>query len=338
MAQKRITISDIAREAGVSETAVSLAFREGSRVSERTRKKILEVAGRLHYFPDSAARRLRFGTSKSIGLVVTDITNPYHSAMVRIADLIVKKSGYQLIIAESNWDAKTEIEVTLNMIENRVLGLLMCFCEKTDKSYHLIKQSGIPHVAVDTCPPFYQGAFVVSDHAHTGAAAAAHLLDCGCARPAFFTSAPGIGSFSTFALLKRGFLNRLKRAGIDAASVPIVDAGLSISGGREAFRELLGTGAAVDGIFCVNDLCAIGVIEEARASGYEIGKDLKIIGIDNLEFSALETISLTSFEDPRESIMTAAASYLIQSIEREEPLDIRRKYRSILIDRGSARQ
>jgi LacI family transcriptional regulator len=337
MAKKRITISDVAREAQVSETAVSLAFKDGSRISERTRRRIREAAERLSYFPDSAARRLRFGTSKSIGLIVTDITNPYHATMVRIADQIVKGSGYQLIIAESNWDAKTEVDVTLNMIENRVLGLLMCFCEKTDQSYRLIKQSGIPHVAVDTMPSFYEGAYVLSDHLYAGAAAAKHLLLCGCERPAFFTSEPGIGAFSTFALLKKGFLAALRKAGMESRAVPIVDAGLSISRGREAYGRLRDSGAEVDGVFCVNDLCAIGVIEEAKARGVEVGKNLKVIGIDNLDFSALETVSLTSFADPREQIMKAAANFLIRCIEDETSPDIRRKYRSRLVERASAR-
>ncbi len=335
MEKKRVTITDVAREAQVSETTVSLAFKEGSRISEPTRKRILETASRMSYFPDSAARRLRFGSGKSIGLIVTDITNPWHATVVRSADQIVRSSGYQLIIAESNWDAATEVDVTRNMIESRVLGLIMCFSETTEESYLLIRRSGIPHVAIDTVPPFYKGPSVLSDHLYAGSEAARHLLFCGCSRPAFFTSDPGTRRFSTFTLLEKGFLSGLRKGGIDPQSVPIIEAGLSISQGQDAYARLRASGIEVDCIFCVNDLCAIGALEEAKSRGVSIGEELRVIGIDNLEFSALETVSLTSFADPRQEIMKAAANYLIESIEDEEPLDIHRKFRSRLIERKS---
>ena len=84
--QKKPTIRDIAREAGVSDTTVSLSFRPNSRVSEATRERIREIAKRLNYFPNRSARNLRYGSSRTIGFVVIDITNPFYARMIRSAD------------------------------------------------------------------------------------------------------------------------------------------------------------------------------------------------------------------------------------------------------------
>ncbi len=128
---RKPTIRDIAREAGVSDTAVSLSFQRNSRVSAATRERILAVARRLNYFPNRSARNLRYGDSRTIGFVVIEITNPFYARMIRSAERIAHGLGYEILFAESYWDPQKEIRIVSNMIENRVAGILMCFCEKT---------------------------------------------------------------------------------------------------------------------------------------------------------------------------------------------------------------
>ena len=167
----------------MSDTAVSLSFQQNSRVSAATRERVLAIARRLNYFPNRSARNLRYGGSRTIGFVVIDITNPFYSRMIRSAERIAHGLGYEILFAESHWDPQKEIRILSNMIENRVAGLLMCFCENTAESLGLIQQSRLPLIAVDTCPPHYKGAYVANALASAGRMAGEHLLKAGCRRP-----------------------------------------------------------------------------------------------------------------------------------------------------------
>ena len=109
--KKRPTIRDIAKEAGVSDTTVSLAFMQGSRISKNTRQRVLKIAKSLNYFPNRLARDLRYGKSKTIGFIVTDITDPFYSRMIRSAEKISLKLGYDILFAEHNWEPDREIKI-----------------------------------------------------------------------------------------------------------------------------------------------------------------------------------------------------------------------------------
>jgi LacI family transcriptional regulator len=335
--KRRPTIRDIARKAGVSDTAVSLAFQKNSRLSEPTRARILRIARELNYFPNRSARTLRYGASRTIGFVVNDITDPFYSRMIRSAEKIALELGYTVLFSESNWDPGKETRVISDMIESRVLGVLMCFCEKTEESLRFIDLAGVPVIAVDTFPKFYHGSYVVNDVENAGFLAADHLLGQGCRAPVFFNSNESMSGFSSFRLLLRGFRKRLRQSGVSGLEPAVVLADLTIEGGVQGFENLLAAKVDFDGIFCVNDLCALGVVEAAEKHGYRTGRDLAVMGIDNLEISAVSRISLTSIDQPYDRIIELATRSLIESIEKKEPCRLRRKLKPSLVVRGSTR-
>ena len=334
-ARTKTTIRDIAKKASVSETAVSLAFRTGSRISEETRKRILRIATQLNYVPNLAARSLRFGDSRYIGVIVMDITNPFHAQMVRIADEIAEQRGYQLFIAESNWHPKKEEEAVSRMIGNRVQGILAFFCEGTTRSWLLMKENGIPHIAVDTYPSFYRGAFSTNDLRHSSRIAVSHLYDVGSRRLAFFSGSQAQKRFSAFVHLERGFVAASKTLGLPGSQASIVRAGLTVASGRDALLAHLSKAPQTDGIFCVNDLCAIGAIDAMKSLGITPGKDIAVVGIDNLEFSSLSSIALTSINEPHADVMRHATEELIRCLERREHPALQRRFKATLIPRDS---
>jgi LacI family transcriptional regulator len=332
---KKPTIRDIAREAGVSDTAVSLSFQPNSRVSVATRERILAVARRLNYFPNRSARNLRYGGSRTIGFVVIEITNPFYSRMIRSAERIALELGYDVLFAESYWDAQKEIRIVSNMIESRVAGILMCFCENTRESFNLIQQSRLPLIAVDTCPPRYRGSFVTNALASAGRMAAEHLLDAGCRHPVFFNASVVMSSFSSFQLLLKGFREGLKSKGMPLPDQAVINSDWTVEGGCAGFTELLSRGLPFDGIFCVNDLCAFGVLDAAERAGYRAGKDFAIMGIDNLEIGGIRRISLTSIDQPYDHIIELATRSLIESIESNKPCTVRKRLKPTLVVRES---
>jgi LacI family transcriptional regulator len=321
----------------VSDTAVSLAFQSSSRLSKKTREKILAMAKKLNYVPNRLARTLRYGATRTIGFVVNDITDPFYSRMIRSAEEIALALGYSVLFAESNWDPDKEVRIVSNMIESRIQGIIMCFCEKTQESLCLIRQSSLPVVAVDTFPSFYKGPFVCNDMIQAGRIAAQHLVDVGCRKPVFFNAAASMAKFSSLAALLRGFRKTLRAQGVEFDDTSVVSADLTVEGGIQGFSSLTAGGKAFDGVFCVNDLCAFGVVEAAEKQGYTVGGDLAVMGIDNLELSKIGRISLTSIDQPYDRIIELATQALIQCMERREPCTIRRKLKPTLVVRESTR-
>jgi LacI family transcriptional regulator len=332
------TIRDIAQAAGVSETTVSLAFRPNSRISQRTRQRVLAIGDQLRYLPNLSARNLRLGGWNAIGFLVNDIANPFYAAMVQTAELIAQKRGYQVIFSNGHWNAAREVHALESMIRARVLGALVCPCERTHESLDLLTRHSVPCVVVDTAPEEYRGALVGNNLVAAGDLAAKHLMDVQCRKVALLTADRQMSSFSAFQKIQKGFLETLEQYGISAKEVPVAHAGLTIDQGRYGFEWLAKRAGRLDGILCVNDLSAIGVIEAADARGVRIGQDLAVVGIDDLEISRTPRISLTSIRQPNRRVVELAVNALIDSIESRDPPEIRLLLDPELVVRNSTRR
>lgn len=338
LTSQRATIRDIARKAGVSETTVSLAFQPKSRISQKTRERVLAIGDQLHYVPNSNAQALRLGASNAIGFLVNDITNPFYSFMVRHAETIARRRGYQAIFADGHWDPDRELHAVESMICSHVRGALVCPCEKSKQTIALLDRYSVPYVVVDTAPDDYQGALVGNNLIAAGELAAKHLLEIRCRKVAMLTADRQMSSFSAFQNIKRGFLGVLQRHGISPDTVPVIKAGLTIDAGKYGFERLYGSQGDVDGVFCANDLSAIGVIEAADGKNIRIGQDLAVVGIDDLDISATPRISLTSIRQPHERIVELAVNALIESIETNDASHVRLILDPELILRNSTRR
>jgi LacI family transcriptional regulator len=331
----RASLKDIARRAGVSATTASLAFVKGSRISDPTRKKILTIARRLHYLPNQAARSLRLGASNMVGFLVNDIENPFYAHMVRLAEAILALSGYQVIMAESNWDPRKEVDAVRNLIQAQVRGILMCSCEETDEGFRLVEQYTIPCIAVDTFPSFYAGAYVKNNLAKAGHLAADALIDAGSRRLAVMSGKPAMRRYSAFVQMEQAFGERCRERGIRFQKSSIVRGGLTVDDGERAFTRFSSSHPDIDGVFCFNDLCAIGVIEAVEKSGLEVGKDVAVVGVDNLDISGMRRISLSSIREPNDAIVELAATELAKCIKTGRKPTIRAVRDPVLIQRGS---
>jgi len=332
-----VTIKDIAKKTGVSETTVSLSFQEGSRISSSTRKKVLKVAQELNYVRNTVAQNLRGGRTHTLGFIVNDINDSFYNTMSRIASNIANQRGFQLIYAETNWSPEKAIEVTKTMIAKRVEGILLSLCEKETVSLDLIEHTNTPYIVVDTVPDFYRGPYVINNEITMGQIAGGHLISQGCKRVAFFNAAKHMSDFSAFRLQLRGLKMVLENANIPFGEEDIFYAGITIKEGAEAFKNLVGKGIEYDGILCVNDYVAYGVMEEAEKKSLTIGKDIALIGIDNLEYSGLRRISLTSVNIDYEKMTSIAMTELIDMIENGRCSSVRQIIEPTLVIRDSSK-
>jgi len=337
----KTTIRDVAQLAGVSETTVSLAFRCHSRISPATRDKVLNAARQLHYVANEAARNLRHGGLHALGVLVTDITNPFYAGMVRTVETTAQAQGYQVLVMESQWDSDKEQEAINRMLQARVQGIIICQTEKNYRAWSPMEAAGIPYIALDNFPLHYSGPYVANDMITAGKLAAEHLSDAGCMNPVL--AMPGVGAndssgFSSFIRLQEGFQQIMRQRQIPCGPERIVPAGLSIADGLSVLPLILQRCPKVDGILCANDLCAWGVMEAMDHKGLRVGADIAVMGIDDLPFSQLARISLTSIQQPYHAISKLATAALLDAIETGKAISIRETMPPLLIPRNSTKR
>lgn len=333
-----VTIQDIAARAGVSGTTVSLTFKPGkTRVSDATRQRVLEVARQLNYVPNLSARNLRVGQQPTIGFLIADITNPFYSRMVQVVEDTARELGFQLLIAESRWDADNENRAISHMIQSRVQGIIGTFSEKTRVGLGMIGSRGLPHIAVDTCPPGYKGAYIQNDMQQAGEISAVHLWKCKYRKPVLMMPSDGARqTFSAFASLSRGV-----QAGLDSVKAKLsitdrtVHSELSLAGGRVAFQAMREKFPDADSVICASDLCALGVLDELHGLKIVPGKEFGVLGIDDLDVSAMRQISLTTIREPYEQMASEAARALITAVQTGEAVKMRSQMKVKLIARNS---
>lgn len=334
----KVTIKDVAREAGVSHATVSMVFSGEQRISEITRKKVFRIARRMNYVPNVPASNLRKGESKLIGFVLNDISNPVYGRMAQVAEATAGALGYQIIIADHQWDPDGEASAIRKMMGFQARGLLVCSSEQSSAALDLLNTITNPAiVALDNCPPGYNGAHVGCDTHVLGRTAAQHLLDIGSKNPMLFTGNYKLRDFSSFVSLQEGFCSTLLENGISDPEKRIVYSGLTIEEGREAFYVLNGQHAVVDGILCINDLCGYGVMAAADELGIKIGQSLALMGIGDHLSSSMPRISLTSVREPLEQLVRIAVEELIESFEQNRAPKLRLKLPPQLIIRNTSR-
>jgi len=323
--------------AGVSGTTVSLAFKPGkTRVSDATKRRVMEVARQLNYVPNLTARNLRTGPQPTIGFLVADITNPFYSRMVQVVEDTARGFGFTVSVAESRWDADTENTALSNMIQNRVQGVLATFCEKTTEGMAMMDQQGVPHIAVDTCPPGYNGSYLLCDMEQAGRLACDHLLAQGYAAPVLMMPVAKGKMFSAFERLMAGVRQSLSAADCSInIAARLVDSELSVEGGRRAFAGVRQMFPDADCVICASDLCAFGVLDQLHAKGIKPGLEFGVIGIDDLDVSGMNQISLTSVREPYERLATTAATSLIKAIQAGKPVNVRAELDVEIVCRGS---
>ena len=313
----RPTIKDIANAAKVSDTAVSLAFQEKSRIGKKTREKVLRIAAQLGYIPNTAAQKLRQGKTKIIAFIINDITNPFYSLMAKEAENIIESFGYEMFSANSNWDPMREEQIIRKMIQMRVEGVIFCLSEKSMNGINLLRKYSIPCISVDSYSEAYDGSYIANNFEECGKIVAQHLRAIGCKTPGIFGADESMAGFSAFKRIFKSFEKTFADNGIKIKSQNKICAGLKIAAGTEAFEQAFNNGFDADGVICANDLCAMGVMEGAASHGIKVGKELAIVGIDNLEVSEFPKISLSSVKQPYKEIAQKAARALFDLINQE---------------------
>jgi LacI family transcriptional regulator len=303
------SIKQVAREAGVSIGTVSNVLNRPELVAATTRQRVLDAISRLGYVRNDSARQLRAGRSRTIAIVVLDITNPFFTDVVRGAETTAEERGAVVVVCNSGEDPARERRHLEVLEEQRVQGVLITPVEDgPDTRLEQLISRGTPVVLVDRESGHHDRCSVAVDDVLGGRLAGAHLLAQGHTRLAYVG---GPLSIRQVADRQAGMAAAL---GGDAALTAVPTPNLTVASGRQAAAQLADLDAAgrPTAVFCANDLLALGVLQEMTRRGVHVPRDVAIVGYDDIEYAAAAAVPLSSVRQPREQLGRTAVELLLE--------------------------
>jgi DNA-binding LacI/PurR family transcriptional regulator len=308
-----ITIKDVARESGVNTSTVSRALNNGYGVNDETRKHVLQVAARLNYRTNQVARGLVTGRSRTIGLIVSDIRNPFFAEVARGAEDAAYRAGHDLVLCNSDLKAEKQMGYFDALLAKRVDGIVMnSVAVLSHAQQDQLWAAGVPIVLLNRSSAYRRFSSVLGDNLQGGEIAGKYLIDLGHTKVAHVTGPRAHGNFGDRV---KGFLKAFHDRGLPEPE--IIYGEHTFAGGYESANQLLGPDRRITAIFAGNDVIAFGCIRTAIEKGIRIPDDLSIIGFDNVEMSQITSPPLTTIDQPKYEIGRAAIEMLLNMMAKD---------------------
>ncbi|GGH86907.1 LacI family transcriptional regulator [Pullulanibacillus pueri] len=318
---KEYTIKDVAELAGVSTATVGRVLGGYGSASHEATQAVREAANKLHYIPNGIAQSMKKKTTKSVGLIVANICNPYFSSIARIVESVLVKKGYNIIICNTDEDGDREISYLKMLYEKRIDGLMIASAlkesERKDSQFNMTYKESIPTIIIDREISNLKFPTVASDNFRGAYEATSHLIKLGHKRIGIIGS-----TISTFFRRVEGY----RQAMLDH-SLPFdtnlvfnksyknvkpgdVSEGIYATKNLLKYREYRPTA-----IFALNNLLTTGVLIAVNDLGLKIPDDVAVIGWDDFDLASLLNPPITVVKQSTYNIATIAISRLLQQIE-----------------------
>jgi DNA-binding LacI/PurR family transcriptional regulator len=316
-------IKDVAREAGVSTATVSHVINNTRYVSDEVRARVMRAIEQCRYYPNAHARTLASGRSRIIGLVISDIANPFFPELVKSIEAAAFERGYDIVLSNTNYDTERTSHYVRRFIERKVAGVAVMTSEMDRKLVEELARREVPVVFLDVGETGLHMNNLRVDYDQGIEQAILHLVALGHRRIAFIGGATNLRSSKR---RLEAFRQTMQQLFPDAPEL-VFYGNLKIEGGRRAASEILATHPAnlPTAVVAANDLTAIGAISEFRAAGLQVPRDMSVVGFDDIAFAALNEPALTTVNLPRDELGRRAVEVLIKSLEdaRQEGVEIR---------------
>lgn len=309
----RITINDVSKQAGVSTTTVSHVINNTRYVKDGTRRKVLEAMELLGYHPNTLARSLRMGETKTIGLIVPDASNLFFADIAKRIENIGYENGYSVILCNSDNDMHKQSNYIDVLIAKQVDGAILISSGESHEDLRRFNSSHTPLVVADRKAPLSLADIVLVDNAEGGYLATRHLLDLGHRRIACVS---GPSEIHPSRLRLDGYHNALAEAGIQIPASYVIAGDFQFRSGLQGMQYLMGLQPRPTAVFLLNDMMAVGAISAAQRLGLNIPADVSIVGFDNIDFSNAIFPSLTTIAQPIEEIAQLVTDLLIAKMKK----------------------
>jgi LacI family transcriptional regulator len=333
MLSGRVTMSDVADEAGVSKMTVSRVVNQKGEISSATRERVQQVIERLGYRPSAIARGLATRRTGTLGLVVPDIANPFFTEIARAVEDEAYAAGYHVFLCSTYEDPRREREVLDSLEEQLVDGLVLCSSRlPLDELQAVI--DGFPAVVlVNRAVDGEEVGIVRVDSELGGRMATEFLLQAGH-RAVGFLSGPVTSSEGR--LRMRGYHQAMAAAGLRPQTGWEQACSSNVEAGLETACEVLPRHPELTALICFNDLVAVGALQACASLGRRVPDDLAIIGFDDIPMAALVTPALTTCRSAQLEIGIQAMNLLRKCIDGRARECERSVLRPELVVRASA--
>lgn len=311
MKRKEYNITDISNALNISRASVSRALSGAAGVSDKLRARIIQYANEIGYQPSVPASKSPKRKSNFIALVLGDIRNPFYAELSYTIQKILVKHNYTVMIFNSDYDAARELEFIQRADNFHFAGLILITAQ-SDQLSKTISTLPIPKVLVNRILPDYTGDSVLTDNFQAGYEAALHLINLGHKSIGFIgghrTSSAAVQRFD-------GFLQALQNYSIPYREDFIWHSNLQLEAGYQIADSFLALHEKPSAIISVNDMTSYGFIDGCRNGGLRIPEDLSVISFDDIPFSNLQGIQLTTVCQHTIEMGGKAAHLLLKQLE-----------------------
>lgn len=331
------TMLDIAKAVNVSVVTVSKVLRNEGRISEATRKRVLQQAKQLNYQMNWAARSLVTRRTYTIGLLLPEVAHPFFAEIATSVTQTVRPHGYHVVISSFEENPELESNEADSLLGRQMDGLIIASSQRPRhlEMFNRVRDRKTPYVLIDRPIAGLRACFVGMDNRAIGQLATQHLISRGCRRIAHLRGPDLVIANDRL----KGYRQALAEAGIGRSSQYIMAGGYADGTGFDGMRRLLEKRPVPDGVFCYNDLVAIGAMRAILAAGLKIPDDIAIVGAGNVHYSDMLAVPLTTIDQGTRKIGSIAAELLLARIGTKRTLQPRKiLLEPRLVERASSRR
>lgn len=333
-----VTVRDIAREAGVSATTVSLVLgKRDNRISEATRQRITALAKEMNYSPNQIAAALVTKKTNTIGLILPDMTNLFFATAASGIEKYAQQHQYSLLLSNSGESVDKCISY-IHVLEKRYIdGIVVVPPSNINSGENYVKMQSalaactVPYVLLERAVHNVYHDFVTSDNRRGGCLATEYLLGLGHVKIGCIT-----GPLSEYGAVRRrqGYVEALAEHGIDLDEQLIYEGDFHIDSGFDGANVLLDKG--VSAIFASNDMMALGVLRAATKRGVVVPEQLSVVGYDNSPLVEMANVPLTTVNQPADQMGRCACEILMRRIQNPNEQNRDHYFSPTLVERASA--
>ncbi len=305
----RVTIREVARDAGVSTAAVSQVFNSSGRISEETRQRIRAIARKLNYHPNRYARNLAAGNSRTLGMVVSDIENPFFTVVIKHFEAQARKHGFDMIASETGYELTLMRHAAESMLEQAVSGVAIMTSEMSPAWLEEILERGIPVTCFDLDFNSERASNIKVNYLSGMRQLLDHLYHLGHRQIAYVG---GKRKFKNILSRYEGYLNSM--AGLGLSPGPELMGNQRLDGGYAAGVSILELPERPTAVVAVNDLTAVGLISAFSEAGLRVPEDISVTGFDNTYLAAYFVPRLTTVDMHPDLLGRTAADALNDAI------------------------
>ena len=308
---RRIKLTDIAEKTGFTVGTISKALQNKEGISQETRETILKAAKEIGYIANSQAGGLRSGSTKTVAIIISDITNPFFAIEIKTCVSILEKYGYSAIVMGTEESAEREEQAIISAINKNVDGVLLCPTQHNTRGIELLQQNGMPFVLMGRRFADLDTDYVICNDEQGGYLAGQHLAQLGHRRIMIITANPRISSSCE---RLRGFRRAMSEMNIPVAPELIHESDVSAHDAVRIIEDALASRQEFTAVFAFSDYIAWEIIYTLNRYGLRVPEDVSVVGFDDVQSHMYFPPPLTTIHTPTHLISTQSVELLLGQI------------------------